>query len=104
MLRVAAMDSESSPDGKFVSSLEKQTRVKYKFAWGKTWWEVKPDELQDIGGVSYIRLSKAGLNFGFPRLCFEEKITGIPKELREREKEFNMAKSIGYTALTEARN
>lgn len=83
--------------------LEKCTTIKYKHSWGRTCWEVKPNELMDIGDTQFIKLPRVGLNHGFPRLCYEEPGVGAPKWLRDKD-DFSLTKSVGYQRLLDSRN
>ena len=51
--------------------MQKIISEKLKHAGGKTFWEVKPSETEDIGGVRYLRLPRQGVQHGFARLCLE---------------------------------
>ena len=54
--------------------MQKIISEKLKHAGGKTFWEVKPSETEDIGGVRYLRLPCQGVQHGFARLCLEDPV------------------------------
>ena len=79
--------------------MQKIISEKLKHAGGKTFWEVKPSETEDIGGVRYLRLPCQGVQHGFARLCLEE--AGV---MRAVEKKWSLTTSKGYHQLVQARN
>ena len=75
----------------------KQVSTKYQHDWGKAYWEVAPKDVVDIGGSQFVKLSRAGCNSGFARLCIETEDHKIPRDLR-------LQQSVAYDRIVMDRN
>ena len=70
-----------------------------KFIDGKTYWELTPDAIMEIGDARYVKLARKGLNHGFTRLCLEHE-----GDLYGDYKHLSLVESLGYTSIMKLRN
>jgi hypothetical protein len=78
--------------------LQKITTYKVKFGGGKYFWDVKEDDLVDIGGEQFVKLPRMGVCSGFTRLILEE--DGVDSV----DKKFSLVQAIGYEQIQKMRN
>ena len=78
--------------------MQKVVVEKIKHLHGKTSWEVKPSDTEQIGDEQFIKLPRGGLQYGFTRLCLEQ-----DGRMPVVDKGFSLTSSEGYLLIMEAR-
>ena len=72
---------------------------KHKHSDGKTFWEIKGNEVEVIRGERFLKLARRSIAHGFARLCIE-----ADGALPDMGKEWSMSTYRGYVALVKERN